>query len=143
MALEKLNDTPWIQELIRKCKEMVKLIINHYISQAICQQFSKSRLLKVIVTCHVSNFIITRHFIEVNPRMLTMIEVWFVWRQAYLEKETIIWKFVVNEDWWSKIEFIFGFQNLWLLWFQKLTQIGHVWERNIRIWTLWLKTWLI
>jgi hypothetical protein len=58
LTLEEFGaSTPWIKELTRQAREIIKRITNHHHSQAIFQEYSTLKLMKVIETRYAPNFI--------------------------------------------------------------------------------------
>ena len=111
LILEEIdNKVPWIKELTREAKEIVKFITNHHQCQAIFREYSKLELLKVAETRYASNFIMLRRLV-VKQVLVSMVvsQVWAEWRQADSERGYMVHRLCLDEDWWSKIDFLLMF----------------------------------
>ena len=115
LILEEIDDkVPWIKELTGQAREIIKFITNHHQSQAIFREFSKLELLKVAETRFASNFIMLRRLVEVKQPLVSMVvnQLWAEWRQADLEWGTMVRRLCLDEEWWSKIDFLLKFTTL-------------------------------
>lgn len=112
LILEEIdNKVPWIKELIGKAREIVKFITNHHQSQTIFREYSRLELLKVVETRYASNFIILRRLIEVKKQLVSMMvsQLWAEWRQGDSERGAMVRRLCLDEEWWSKIDFLLKF----------------------------------
>ena len=52
-----------------------------------------------------------RHLVEVKPALMSMVvgATWVEWRQEDSEKGSIVRRMLIDEDWWSKIDFLLKF----------------------------------
>ena len=105
------NKVPWIKELTGEAREIVKFITNHHQSQAIFREYSKLELLKVVETRYASNFIMLHCLVEVKQALVSMVvsQLWVEWRQADSERGTAVRRMCLDEDWWSKVDFLLLF----------------------------------
>jgi hypothetical protein len=94
-----------------KAREIIKFITNHHQSQAIYREYSKLELLKVVETRYASNFIMLHRLVEVKPALMSMVVgvTWAEWRQADSERGSMVQRVLIDEDWWSKIDFLLKF----------------------------------
>eukprot|EP00253_Pinus_taeda_P032307 PITA_32307 len=74
LILEEINNkVPWIKEITGEAREIVKFITNHHQSQAIFQEYSKLKLLKVVETRYASNFLMLRRLVDVKHALVSMV----------------------------------------------------------------------
>ena len=112
LILEEIEaKTEWIKELTGQAREIIKFITNHHQSQAMYREYSKLELLKVVETRYASNFIMLRRLVEVKSALMSMVVgvTWAEWRQSDLERGNMVSRVLIDEDWWSKIEFLLKF----------------------------------
>lgn len=112
LILEEIdNKVPWIKELTEQAREIVKFITNHHQSQAIFREYSRLELLKVAKTRYASNFIMLRSLIEVKQPLVSMVvsQLWAKWRQADSERGAMVRRLCLDEERWSKIDFLLKF----------------------------------
>jgi hypothetical protein len=69
------------------------------------------KLLKVVETRYVSNFIMLHRIVEVKTTLMSMVVggTWAKWREADSKRGSMVWRVLIDEDWWSKIEFLLKF----------------------------------
>ena len=105
------HKTAWVKEITRQAREIIKFITNHHLSQAIYREYSKLELLKVAETRYASNFIMLRRLVEVKNALMSMVvgPTWAEWRQADSERGSCVRRLLIDEDWWSKIDFLLKF----------------------------------
>jgi hypothetical protein len=99
--------TEWIKELTGQATEIIKFITNHHQSQVMYREYSKLELLKVAETRYASNFIMLRRLVEVKSALMSMVVgvTWAKWRQSDSERGSMVRRVLIDEDWWSKVEF--------------------------------------
>eukprot|EP00253_Pinus_taeda_P004206 PITA_04206 len=114
VAEEVDNKVSWIKELTGEAREIVKFITNHHQSQAILREYSKLELLKVAETRYASNFLMLRRLVEVKHALVSMVvsQLWIEWRQADSERGSMVRRLCLDEDWWSKVNFLLKFTTL-------------------------------
>jgi hypothetical protein len=68
-------------------------------------------LLKFAEIRYASNFIMLHHFVEVKTALMSMVvgATWVEWRQADSKRVSMVLRLLIDEDWWSKIEFLLKF----------------------------------
>lgn len=103
----------WIKEVIGQAREIIKFITNHHHSQAIYREYSKLELLKVVETRYASNFIMLLCLVEVKNALMNMVvgPTWAEWRHVDSKKGSMVGRVLVDEDWWSKIDFLLKFTS--------------------------------
>jgi hypothetical protein len=71
-------------------------------------------LLKVAETRYASSFIMLHRLVELKTALLSMVvgATWVEWRHADSERGSMVWRMLIDEDWWSKIEFLLKFTLL-------------------------------
>jgi hypothetical protein len=71
-------------------------------------------LLKVAETRHASNFIMLRCLVEVKSAFMSMVVgvTWAEWRQLDSERGSMVQRVLIDDDWWSKVEFLLKFTSL-------------------------------
>jgi hypothetical protein len=71
-------------------------------------------LVKVVETRYASNFIMFCHFVEVKLALMSMVVgmTWVEWRHVNSEKGSMVWRVLIDGDWWSKIDFLLKFTLL-------------------------------
>jgi hypothetical protein len=112
LILEEIESkTEWIKEVTRQAREIIKFITNHHQYQAIYREHSKLELLKVVETRYASNFIMLRRLVEVKTALMSMVMdvTWAEWKQADSERGSMVQRLLIDEDWWTKIEFLLKF----------------------------------
>ena len=105
------NKVSWIKEVTGDAREIIKFITNHHQSQAIFRDYSKLELLKVAETRYASNFVMLRRLVEVKHALVSMVvsQLWIEWRQADSERGSMVHRLCLDEDWWSKVDFLLKF----------------------------------
>jgi hypothetical protein len=105
------SKTTWIKEVTGQAREIIKFITKHHQSQAIYREHSKLEFLKVVETRYASNFIMLRRLVEVKTALMNMVvgATWAEWRQVDSERGSMVHRVLIDEDWWSKIEFLLKF----------------------------------
>jgi len=75
------------------------------------REYSKLELLKVVETRYASNFIMLRRLVEVKSALMSMVVgvTWAEWRQSDLERGSMVRRVLIDENWWSKVEFFLKF----------------------------------
>jgi hypothetical protein len=70
-------------------------------------------LLKVAETRYASNFIMLRRLVEVKSALISMVVsvTWVEWRQSDSERGSMVRRVLIDEDWWSKVEFLLKFTS--------------------------------
>jgi hypothetical protein len=70
-------------------------------------------LLKVVETRYASNFIMLRYLVEVKSALMSMVVgvTWAEWRQSDSERGSMVRRVLIDEDWWSKVEFLVKFTS--------------------------------
>jgi hypothetical protein len=70
-------------------------------------------LLKVVETRYASNFIMLCCLVEVKQPLVSMVvsQLWAEWRQADSERGTMVCRLCLDEEWWSKIDFLLKFTS--------------------------------
>jgi hypothetical protein len=70
-------------------------------------------LLKVVETRYASNFIMLHCLVEVKQPLVSMVvsQLWAKWRQADSKWGTMVRKLCIDEEWWSKIDFLLKFTS--------------------------------
>jgi hypothetical protein len=114
LILEEIEaKTEWIKELTGQAREIIKFITNHHQSQAMYREYSKLELLKVVETRYASNFIMLRRLVEVKSALMSMVVgvTWAEWRQSDSERGSMVRRVLIDEDWWSKVEFLLKFTS--------------------------------
>jgi hypothetical protein len=78
------------------------------------QKYSKLELLKVAETRYASNFIMLRRLVEVKSALMSMVVgvTWAEWRQSDSERGSMVRRVLIDEHWWSKVEFLLKFTSL-------------------------------
>jgi hypothetical protein len=112
LILEEIEaKTEWIKEVTGQAREIIKFITNHHQSQAMYREYSKLELLKVAETRYASNFIMLRRLVEVKSALMSMVVgvTWAEWRQSDSERGSMVQRVLIDEDWWSKVEFLLKF----------------------------------
>jgi hypothetical protein len=112
LILEEIdNKVSWIKEVTGDAREIIKFITNHHQSQAIFREYSKLELLKVAETRYASNFVMLRRLVEVKHALVSMVvsQLWIEWRQADSERGSMVRRLCLDEDWWSKVDFLLKF----------------------------------
>eukprot|EP00253_Pinus_taeda_P030084 PITA_30084 len=112
LILEEIdNKVSWIKELTGDAREIIEFITNHNESQAIFREYSKLELLKVAETRYASNFVMLRRLVEVKHALVSMVvsQLWVEWRQADSERGSMVRRLCLDEDWWSKVDFLLKF----------------------------------
>jgi hypothetical protein len=105
--------TEWNKEATGQAREIIKFITNHDQSQAMYREYSKLELLKVAETRYASNFIMLHRLVEVKSALMSMVVgvTWAEWRQLDSERGSMVQKVLIDEDWWSKVEFLLKFSS--------------------------------
>jgi hypothetical protein len=69
---------------------------------------------KVAKTRYASNFIMLHHFVEVKPALLSMMVgmTCIERRPTYSKRGSMVQRVLIDEDWWSKIDFLLKFTLL-------------------------------
>jgi hypothetical protein len=114
LILEEIEEkTEWIKEVIGQAREINKFITNHHQSQAMYREYSKLELFKVVKTRYASNFIMLCRLVEVKSALMSMVVgvTWAEWRQSDSERESMVQRVLIDEDWWSKVEFLLKFTS--------------------------------
>ena len=114
MILEEIETKiQWIKEVTGQAREIIKFVTNHHQSQAIYREYSKWELLKAAETRYASNFIMLCCLVDVKNALMSMVvgPTWAEWRQANSEKGSMVRRVFVDEDWWSKIDFLLKFTS--------------------------------
>eukprot|EP00253_Pinus_taeda_P001938 PITA_01938 len=108
------NKVSWIKEITREAREIVKFITNHHQSQAIFREYSKLELLKVVETIYASKFLMLRCLVEVKHALVSMVasQLWIEWRQVNSKWGYMVRRSCLDEDWWSKVDFLLKFTTL-------------------------------
>jgi hypothetical protein len=112
LILEEIEEkTEWIKEVTGQAREIIKFITNHHQSQVRYREYSKLELLKVTKTRYASNFLMLHRLIEVKSALMSMVVgvTCGEWRQADSERESMVQRVLIDEDWWSKVEFLLKF----------------------------------
>jgi hypothetical protein len=75
------------------------------------QEYSKLELLKVVETKYASNFIMLPRLVEVKSALMSVVVdvTWVEWGQADSERGSMVRRVLIDEDWWSKVEFLLKF----------------------------------
>jgi hypothetical protein len=49
-----------------------------------------------------------RRLVEVKSALMSMVVgvTWAEWRQSDSERGSMVWRVLIDEDWWSKVEFL-------------------------------------
>jgi hypothetical protein len=84
------------------------------------REYSKFELLKVAETRYASNFIMLRRLVEVKSALMSMVVggdlqsmvTWVEWRPADSKRGSMVRRVLIDEDWWSKVEFLLKFTLL-------------------------------
>ena len=84
-----------------------------------------------------------RRLVEVKNALMSMVvgPTWAEWRQADSKKGSMVRRVLVDEDWWSKIDFLLKFTSSTF----DLLRVANIekpllGERFMMAWILWLKT---
>ena len=77
------------------------------------REYSKLELLKVVETRYASNFIMLCSLVEVKSALMSMVVgvTWAEWKQSDSEKGSMVQRVLIDEDWWSKVEFLHKFTS--------------------------------
>jgi hypothetical protein len=75
------------------------------------REYSKLELLKVAETIYASNFIMLHRLVEVKSALMSMVVgvTWVEWRQEDSKRGSMVRRVLIDEDWWSKVEFLLKF----------------------------------
>jgi hypothetical protein len=77
------------------------------------QEYSKLELFKVVETRYASNFIMLRRLVEVKSALMSIVVgvTSDEWRQSDSERGSMVRGVLIDEDWWSKVEFLLKFTS--------------------------------
>ena len=77
----------------------------------------------MVETRYASNFVMLRRLVEVNPALMSMVvgATWAQWRVADSKRRSMVRRVLIDEDWWSKIDFLLKFTTPAFNFFEKQT----------------------
>jgi hypothetical protein len=119
-AIEQVGPANVVQVItnnVHVCKVVALIVESRYVyhhqSQAMYPEYSKLELLKVVKTRYASNFIMLRRLVEVKSALMSMVVgvTWAEWRQTNSERVSMVRRVLIDEDWWSKVEFLLKFTS--------------------------------
>ena len=65
----------------------------------------------MVETRYATNLVMLRRLVEVKTALMSMVvsATWAHWRAIDLERGSMVRRVLIDEDWWSKIDFLLKF----------------------------------